>query len=390
MPKDRIPTAGKVRAWLASLSLALAISAAAASTATALPATFWGMDSQATPTAEQFQRLRRGGVGSFRISLPWSGVQPVKGGALNWAGIDAVVGGAAAAGFNVLPFVYDAPSWVMSRMVVDGRNHVRAPRSLPVKTAAQRAAWAAFLEQAVARYGPNGTFWAENPTIPPHPIRTWQIWNEENFKYFVALPNPADYGELVKISYAAIKSADPRAQIVLGGMFAKPKGARFLRPGKRRTVANPTSHNYYASYFLEQMYNTTPGIRAKFSGVALHPYSYYFQQLPEEIEELRAVMAKNHDAGKGLWITELGWSSQPPTHSNLFAKGVAGQKKQLEGAFRILRNKQRQWRIQRVYWFSVDDQAGSCNFCDGSGLFREGFVPKPAWYAYARFAGGTP
>ncbi len=27
------------------------------------------------------------------------------------------------------------------------------------------------------------------------------------------------------------------------------------------------------------------------------------------------------------------------------------------------------WKLQRVYWFSVDDQAGACNFCDGSGLF---------------------
>jgi hypothetical protein len=380
MSKDRIWQGGMVRAWLASLSLALAISAAAASTATALPATFWGVDPQATPTAEQFQRLKRGGVDSIRISLPWSGVQPVKGGAPNWTGVDAAVGGAAIAGFDVLPFVYDAPSWVMPRLVVDG-SHVTAPRSLPVKTGAQRAAWTAFLQQAVARYGPNGTFWAQNPTIPPHPIRTWQIWNEENFKYFVALPNPADYGELVKISYAAIKSVDPGARVVLGGMFARPKGGRSKAKPKR---------NYFAADFLEQMYRTTPGIKAKFNGVALHPYSYYFQQLPEEVEELRAVMAKNHDSGKGLWITELGWSSEHPTHSNLFAKGVVGQKTQLEGAFRLFRSKQIKWHIQRVYWFSVDDQVGSCNFCDGSGLFGAGFIPKPAWYAYVRFAGGTP
>jgi hypothetical protein len=99
-------------------------------------------------------------------------------------------------------------------------------------------------------------------------------------------------------------------------------------------------------------------------------------------------MAANHDAQKGLWITELGWSSQPPVHTNLFAKGVKGQAAQLKGAFRVLRGNQRKWKIKRVYWFSVDDQPGSCNFCDGTGLFGEGFIPKPAWYAYARFAGG--
>ncbi|MBW8059918.1 MAG: hypothetical protein FVQ78_06200 [Solirubrobacterales bacterium] len=64
--------------------------------------------------------------------------------------------------------------------------------------------------------------------------------------------------------------------------------------------------------------------------------------------------------------------------------------KQLKGAFRLLRRNQRKWRVQRVYWFSVDDVRGSCNFCDGSGLFGAGFVPKPSWFAFTRFAGGQP
>ena len=48
------------------------------------------------------------------------------------------------------------------------------------------------------------------------------------------------------------------------------------------------------------------------------------------------------------------------------------------------------WKLKRVYWFSVDDQTGVCNFCDGSGLFAQGFVPKKSWFAYVKFAGGTP
>ena len=54
-----------------------------------------------------------------------------------------------------------------------------------------------FVSGAVERYGPGGSFWAEHPSLPQRPIRTWQIWNEENFKYFVAKPNPAEYGKLV-------------------------------------------------------------------------------------------------------------------------------------------------------------------------------------------------
>ncbi len=102
------------------------------------------------------------------------------------------------------------------------------------------------------------------------------------------------------------------------------------------------------------------------------------------------MLKANHDAGKCLWITELSWSSQHPRRNNSFAKGVGGQKKQLQGAFGLFKRKQAKWRIKRVYWFSVDDVAGACNFCDGSGLFGAGFTPKPAWYAYVRFAGGNP
>jgi len=356
---------GKVRAWAVALTVLLAGMAVATPAAQALPGTFWGIVPQATPSAEQFQRLERGGVDSVRIAIAWGGVQPEKGGPLNWSGVDALVGGAASAGIDVLPFVTGTPSWAVHNVAVPGSGgSVRAPKNLPAKGAAG-AAWSSFLQLAVARYGPNGSFWAENPTVPKRPLRTWQIWNEENFKYFVVKPNPAEYGKLVKLSYTAIKSADPGAQVVLGGMFGRPKGGR--------SKAKP-KQSYFATDFLEQMYERTPGIRGKFNGVALHPYSYHFQELALEIEELRTVMAENHDAAKGLWITELGWSSQHPTPSNLFAKGVSGQKKQLQGAFNLLQSRQAKWRIQRVYWFSVDDQTGACNFCDGSGLFGAGFV----------------
>ena len=138
------------------------------------------------------------------------------------------------------------------------------------------------------------------------------------------------------------------------------------------------------------MYRTNRGIKSRFDGVALHPYAIYAREIPGLIDELRSVLSANRDAAKGLWITELGWSSQKPTQSNLFAKGVSGQAQQLRSAFNALRKNQAKWRIKRVYWFSVDDASGVCNFCDGSGLFGEGFKPKKAWYSFVKFAGGTP
>jgi hypothetical protein len=373
------------RAWTASLVVALVGLTVGASVADAVPATFWGVVPQASPNEEQFQRLQRGGVDSTRIPMDWGGVQPMRGGPFNWTTIDLVVARAATAGIEVLPFLNGAPSWAVPAVWVPGSSHtVKAPSHLPAAGAAA-AAWSNFVKGAVARYGPNGSFWAENPAVPQRPIRTWQIWNEPNFKYFVAKPNPAEYGRLVKLSYTALRGADPGAKLVLGGMFSRPKGGKSIKEKPKRV--------YFASDFLEQMYETTRGIKAKFSGVALHPYTGRYQELTPEIEEVRAVQKAHGDAAKPLWITELGWSSQPPPANpllNIFAKGPAGQVAQLKGAFSLLNAKQAKWRLRRVYWFSVDDQPGTCNFCDGSGLFSAGFVPKRSWYEYVKFAGGTP
>ena len=79
-----------------------------------------------------------------------------------------------------------------------------------------------------------------------------------------------------------------------------------------------------------------------------------------------------------------------PSQTDQFAKGVEGQARELKGAFKLLERNQVTWKLKRVFWFSVDDRPGLCNFCGGSGLFSEGFVPKPSWKAYVKFAGGTP
>jgi hypothetical protein len=374
---------GQMRSLLAILVSSFLVLAGVPSSAAALPADFWGISPQATPSFEQFQRLHAGGVDSVRVPISWGSVESFSAASADWSSVDPLIAGAAQAGLKVLPFVYGAPSWAVPAAVVPGSHGAStAPKTLPVKSAAQRSAWTNFLTLVVARYGPGGAFWAANPGLPEMPVRTWQIWNEQNFKYFVVRPNPADYGKLVNLSYSAIKSVDPGAKLILGGMFARPKEAEFK--GK-------PAQAYFATDFLDRLYQSTPGIKRKFSGVALHPYTGAYQQLTPDIEEFRTVLKANHDPGKGLWISEIGWSSKTRAQEDdAFAKGPKGQVTQLKGAFNLFVHKQAKWKLKQVYWFSVDDQAGACNFCGGTGLFGEGFVPKKSWFAYVKFAGGTP
>jgi polysaccharide biosynthesis protein PslG len=356
---------------------ALALLPAAAS---ATPPGFWGLVANEAPEPGQARTLKQGGVESLRVPINWAAIQSSPGAEPDWSSVDPFVRGATEAGMSVLPFFVGAPSWAIHYEGVGGAT---APISLPVQTAAQRSAWRELLRLAVFRYGPGGSFWSENPLLPAKPIRIWQIWNEENFKYFAARPSPSQYGKLVVESFRALRSADSGARMVLGGLFLQPKGGN-VKPAPGRI-----KRAYFAADFLERMYRSTPGVRGKFIAIALHPYSKYYGRLTGEIEEVRAALKRSGDAGRALWLTELGWSSGRPNAANghnQFEKGVAGQARELTGAFKLLTAKAAAWQIKRVYWFSFTDEPGSCNFCDGSGLFSQGFAPKPAWSAYKRFA----
>ena len=382
-----LQTSRKTRALTAALAIVVAM-AVFAGNAMAVSAKFFGVVPQSVLSQEQFNTLKQGGVKSMRLPLLWAAVQSTRGAAYDWTSIDPLIERAAQSGIEVLPFAIAPPTWAVPNATIPGTGGAKAPARLPV-TGSSATAWANFLKAAVARYGNGGQFWAEHPTLPQMPIKDWQIWNEPNFKYFVAKPNPTEYGKLVKNSAAAIKSVDPTAQIILAGLFAKPAGGRHLN--SKGKVAAGTSPNWWAAYFLEQMYKTNPGIKSRFQGVSLHPYVARYRQLPAEIEETRNVLTKAGDGSKALWITELGWSSEPPQGpSNVFAVGAAGQARELKGAFTLLKADAAKFRLQRVYWFSVDDAPETCNFCNGSGLFKKGFVPKKSWTEFVKFTGGTP
>ena len=364
---------------VAAALLALLASAALAAPARAVPANFWGAVPQAQMSAAQLERLQRGGVDSIRFAIDWTLMQSSPRDELDWSFADNVMTSLAKAHLKGLPFLYGAPRWAVPLRGVPGTGGgAKAPARLPVAGRAG-SGWSAFVRQAVERYGPRGTFWSENPQLPRDPIRTWQIWNEPNFKYFVTRPDPGEYGRLVRRSASAIGAVDRGATIVLGGLFARPGEATKFHPPRAFTAVE----------FLELMFKRTPGVGAAFDGVALHPYTSSYTLIPAEIEEVRQLLRSRGAASKGLYLTEVGWSSERPSRGDAFAKGPGGQATQLSGAFKLFRANWARWRLRQIYWFSVDDLPGACNFCGGSGLFRKGFRAKPAWREYVHFAGGT-
>jgi hypothetical protein len=329
--------------------------------AQALPRGFFGIAPQTPIDARDTSRMRGGGLETIRAPLHWGGVQPTRNGGFNWTTFDEVVTTAAAGRLEVLPFLCSPPRWVS-----------RPETRLPIDSGRQRRAWAEFARAAVERYGPHGSFWEEHAPgtkdpLPRLPIHAWQIWNEENFLYFTRPASPTRYAKLLAISHRAIHRADPRATVVIGGLFGDPK----QRP--------PAAMD--AAAFLDRLYRVG-GVKGDFDAVALHPYAADAFELRVLVDGVRRVMLRHGDRRAGLYLTELGWGSQAGSDVS-FEVGLRGQAQQLAAAYGYLLGARHRLNLEQVVWFSWKDARGLCSFCDSVGLFGEGrrFKPKPAWHA---------
>jgi hypothetical protein len=322
-----------------------------------VPRVFWGVGPQSAVPASDYGRMKRIGADSVRWIFYWPTIQPRAGAGYDWAPYDALLRTTARRGLEVLPVLYGTPRWL-----------AKDPRTLPVRTKRQRRAWSRFVRAAVNRYGPGGSFWRSHPGLPKRAPRNVQVWNESNFFYFARPVSPGRYASLLKRSAHAIRSADRRVNVILAGLFGRPR----QRPPRA----------YSAAAFLRRLYKIK-GTKAAFDAVALHPFARNARKLPGIIRDVRRVMRQRGDGRTGLWITEIGWGSARDT---AFEKGPRGQARELRRAFRILKAGRRAWRVRRVFWFSWDDVNGSCSFCDSTGLIRRNGRPKPAYGAYRSIA----
>ena len=349
--------------WRALLLGALTALAMSVQTGSALGASgvFGTVSVGPSPSVAEFEKMADGGARTVRVPMSWdpSASGPLVG---EWERLDAAVEGSAREGLELLPTLI-------------GR---RASATTPPEGPAERENWARFLDSAVKRYGPGGVFWQLNPNLPERPIRTWQIWNEQNSPtYWEPEPDPRAYADLVKLSASTIRGVDPGAKIVLGGMFGTPHAG--------------IDRDWYSWVFLRRVLDV-PGIRPSFDAYALHPYARSMRGLAFQVRKGRKVIRRAGAKRKPLWITELGWStvtrSEDPSVP-VPANGEAGQARKLRKAFKFLEEKQRRWRLRRVLWFSWRDGTvggGCASWCDEMGLFRRDLTPKPAWRAFTRFA----
>jgi hypothetical protein len=328
-----------------------------AAQASAAPRAFYGLIPAVDPDSAEIARMGNGKVGTLRINFVWAAVQPQAGSSLDWSHYDAIIGAAAREGIRVLPTVYSTPSWAATRA-----NH--PPDN------AHRDDFRTFVREAAARYGSNGSFWSANPAIPKLPVIWWQLWNEVNSpSFWFSKPSAKQYVGLLRVFSEGIRSGDPSAKIILAGLFLTPQIrngiplARFL-PGIYRRKAKPL-----------------------FDAAAMHPYATTPRDALQSVRDTRKIMARFKDKRTPLWITEIGWATGGiRTPLTVSARRQAAYLRQ---SFGLLAKNRGRLRIAGVVWYSWRDLPGGIWF-NHTGLFTQGFQPKPSWNAFVRLTGGSP
>ena len=204
-------------------------------------------------------------------------------------------------------------------------------------------------------------------------VRAWEIWNEPNSDiYWTPQDDLTVYSYLLAVSSNAIRQADPGALVLHGGMTGDVSGA------------------------VRRLYAL--GQREMFDAVNLHLFADPLARdsewgLTGVVDEIRDVMTEHGDAGKPIWLTELGCPGIPDGRSpNPWWFGSnPTETEQADFLERAVRALMRGDKVQKLFWAFYQDTTD--HFHDGIdyfGLVRADFSPKPALAAYTELIRAMP
>ena len=304
----------------------------------------------------------RAGVRLLRQTFDWAQVE-VAPGKRTFVRYDRLVGAAARAGIDVLPVIFNVPAFARAAPVAGA--DVTPTTTFPPRSNARFAAFAATLAR---RYGPGGSFWRAHPHVPPHPVRSWQIWNEPNLPvYWGGRVDAGGYVALLRATSRAIKRVDPSADIVTAGI-----------PDSSLGVSLPE--------FIRRLY--AAGGRGSFDTLAVHPYAVDVDGVLAGAQAARKVADDAGDDDVGLWITEAGWASGGPGSD--FSVGPRRQAQLISGLLRQAAAAASELKLRGVVYFAWRDlpvYPGGKDFWGlHTGMLTRRNSAKPSLAAFASAA----
>jgi Bacterial Ig domain/Cellulase (glycosyl hydrolase family 5) len=296
------------------------------------------------------------GVGWVRAFVPWNTFEPRRGELeQNQLSELETALGSLPKGVKVILDVVDTPQW-------------ESGSSNPVTPPHDPADYARFVGSLAKRFAGR--------------VAAWEIWNEEDDSlWWASGPDPAAYTALLKDVYPAVKTADAKTKVVLGGL---------------------TGNNYE---YLGELY--AHGAKGSFDAVAVHTDTICNVESPYEIlrngrfdprisrwsflgyRTVHEVMQANGDASP-IWMTELGWStSSQVCNSGAWAGqkpgGVSPQQQAtfLRQAYHCLAQDP---YVQVGIWYGLEEAPPFGSPRGSYGLLGSNLAPKPAFAALAEYS----
>ena len=353
-----------VRALLATVFLlALALTATASA---APPAGFVGMTADdvygngGTYREKALNMQQAAGVQTIRINFNWATVE-IAPNVLDFSLYDHYVLDAARHNITLLPVLFNAPDFYSSKPARRAKRGFYPPRD--------NADMARFAQRAVERYGPNGSLWAKNPTVPKHAITSWQIWNEPNlYVYWNPKSNAQQYLGMLQTVGAGIKAVDPTAEIVTAGMPDS-----FLKTAIRLKP------------YLKALYKN--GGTNAFDTVAINSYAVSPKSLGKLMTKTRKLLNRLGGRSDKLWISEVGWCDKGYKPGHRFCVGTKRQTKYTRQALSLIKKKRKAWKLRGFVWFSWRDGRPYTSrdfWGNHTGLLTIPGKKKPAYKAFVK------
>jgi polysaccharide biosynthesis protein PslG len=300
------------------------------------------------------------GITTIRLDLGWNDIQPASATIDRWDNFDRVVRAARARRLTLLPILAYTPAWARPAGCTTAKCAPADPN-----------AFASFAATAAGRYAPMG-------------IHTWEIWNEPNIvNFWQPTPNSTQYVNLLRASSNAIRTADPQAFIISGGLA--PTGtsqgniaqldffSQFANQGGINLVNAIGYHSY--SYPVLPGYNASWNAWQKMFGTSL---------------SIESILATHGGASKKIWITEYGAPTNGPgagaTLSNYnltLHPDHVDEALEAQMANDSVRLARASHYIGALYWYSYKNlgtnKADNENFF---GLREFDGSTKPAWRSF--------
>jgi len=161
-------------------------------------------------------------------------------------------------------------------------------------------------------------------------IQAYQVWNEPNLarEWGNQRPNPAEYAEMLRKTYAAIKRGNPNAIVISAGMAPTGSNDGNAMPDdvfyEELYQVMGSSNGYFDKLGVHGAGFAAPPELDPAEAAANQQYGGYRFFAFRHVEDIRAIMVRGGDEGKQIVLLEFGWTFDPVNPSYKWHGADAG------------------------------------------------------------------